>query len=92
MGKSRDRACPCPQDLAGHEMKKTELPKMKNPRLKDFDYSQPYVYFLTICSKNKEKIFCNPDLNSEILNCLKQEKIEKGIAIYSYCLMSNHIH
>ncbi len=73
-------------------MKKAELPKRKNPRLKDFDYSQPYVYFLTICLKNKEKIFYNPDLNSEILNCLKQEKIKKGIAIYSYCLMPNHIH
>ncbi|MDP2961093.1 MAG: transposase [candidate division Zixibacteria bacterium] len=73
-------------------MKMTELPKRKNPRLKDFDYSQPYVYFLTICSKDKEKLFCNPGLNSEILNCLKQEKIEKRMEIYAYCLMPDHIH
>jgi putative transposase len=71
---------------------KAELPKRKNPRLKDFDYSQPYAYFLTICSRNKENLFCNPDLNFEMLNCLKLEKMEKGIAIYAYCLMPDHLH
>jgi len=37
-------------------------------------------------------VFCNHDLNSEIVNCLKQERIEKGIAIYAYCLMPDHLH
>ena len=71
---------------------KTELPKRKNPRLRDFDYSQPYAYFLTICTRDKENIFDSLTLNFEIIDCLKHEKIEKGIAIYSYCLMPDHIH
>lgn len=71
---------------------KTELHNRKNPRLKGFDYSQLYAYFLTICSRGKEKLFCNPKLNSEILNCLRQEKIEKGMVIYAYCLMPDHLH
>ena len=29
-----------------------ELPKRKNPRLKDFDYSTSGAYFITICTKN----------------------------------------
>jgi len=73
-------------------VKKTELPKRKNPRLRDFDYSQPYAYFLTICTRNKENFFSEPTLNLEIINCLKQERIEKEIAIYAYCLMPDHIH
>ena len=34
-----------------------ELPKRKPNRLKDFDYSQPNAYFITICTKNKEMLF-----------------------------------
>ena len=71
---------------------KTLLIKRKNPRMKDFNYSQPYVYFLTICSRSKENLFSDPNLNSEILNCLKQERIEKGMAVYAYCLMPDHLH
>ena len=71
---------------------KTELPKRRNPRLKDFDYSKPYAYFLTICTRDKEDFFIDHKLNYEILNCLKQERIKKGISIYAYCLMPDHIH
>ena len=28
----------------------------KHVRLKDFDYSKEYAYFITICTKNREKI------------------------------------
>ena len=34
-----------------------EFPKRKPNRLKEFDYSQPNAYFITICTKNKEKLF-----------------------------------
>jgi len=29
-------------------------PKRKDLRLKEFDYSLPYVYFITICTYEKE--------------------------------------
>lgn len=32
-------------------------PKRKNPRLKCYDYASPGMYFVTICSKDREMIF-----------------------------------
>ena len=34
-----------------------ELPKRKNLRLKDYDYSQNGAYFITICTKDKAHLF-----------------------------------
>ena len=34
-----------------------ELPKRKQMRLKDYDYSQNGYYFVTICTKNRKNIF-----------------------------------
>ena len=36
-----------------------ELAKRKPTRLKNYDYSTDGYYFVTICAKNKEKIFGN---------------------------------
>lgn len=36
-----------------------EYPKRKNPRLKEYDYSQKGYYFVTICIRNKKKVLCN---------------------------------
>ncbi|MBR4098965.1 MAG: transposase [Clostridium sp.] len=33
-------------------------PKRKHPRLKSYDYSQNGVYFLTICTINREPLLC----------------------------------
>ena len=32
------------------------LPKRKHPRLKQYDYSEPGAYFITVCTKNKAHI------------------------------------
>jgi putative transposase len=66
--------------------------KRKRTRLKEFDYSQPYIYFLTICTIKKKDIFQNDDLNRKIIHCLLEEKTNSGIKLLCYCLMSNHIH
>ena len=39
------------------------LPKRKNIRLKNYDYSEPGAYFITICTKNKEKLLWNSELD-----------------------------
>jgi len=70
----------------------TKLFRRKNPRLRDFDYSQPYAYFITICSKDKSEIFTNERLNIEIINCLKHEKERTGMKVFVYCLVPNHLH
>jgi len=71
---------------------KNKLHVRKIPRLKEFDYSQPFAYFITICAKDKQKIFYNETLNNEIINCLIQEKEKAGVKIFAYCLMPDHFH
>ena len=41
-----------------------ELPKRKNIRLKNYDYSLPGTYFVTICTQARKNYFWNdqPDL------------------------------
>lgn len=34
-----------------------ELPRRKHPRLKEYDYSQTGLYFLTLCAKGKQPLF-----------------------------------
>lgn len=71
---------------------KSKLHQRINPRLKGFDYSKPFAYFITICAKARKKIFCNEALNNEIINCLKQEKEQAGVKVFAYCLMPDHFH
>ena len=66
--------------------------KRKNPRLKGFDYSQPFAYFITICAKDKRIIFRDEGLNQDIINCLKQEREKTGVKVFVYCLMPDHFH
>jgi len=35
------------------------LPERKPNRLKNYDYSSNGMYFITICTKNKEHILCD---------------------------------
>lgn len=43
-------------------MDKSELPSRKNIRLKDFDYSQPNYYYVTICVDDKRCLLWNHSL------------------------------
>ena len=36
-----------------------ELPKRKNIRLENYDYSSPGIYFITICVKDRKAILSN---------------------------------
>ena len=84
-----------------------ELPKRKPNRLKDFDYSQPNAYFITICTKNKEMLFWEnvgasiarpEDVRLSKYGKIVVEAIEKISKIYpvitvdNYVVMPNHIH
>ena len=84
-----------------------ELPKRKPNRLKDFDYSQPNAYFITICTKNKEMLFWEnvgasiarpEDVRLSKYGKIVVEAIEKISTIYpvitvdNYVVMPNHIH
>lgn len=74
------------------------IPKRKSMRYKGFDYSQYGSYFLTICTRNKEKLFWNMEkiyttkqrnelehiINPESLPLTDVGKIiEKNIALWN---------
>jgi len=75
--------------------------KLKSSRLKNWDYSSPGIYFITICSYNHNnffgKIFNHQMELSKIGNVVKSEllktfKIRKNIKLHEWIIMPNHIH
>ena len=76
---------------------KDRFPSRKNPRLKDFDYSSPNYYFITICTFDKACIFGKPnELNRwGITAGSVLEEIEQhfsNVRIDKYVIMPNHVH
>ena len=78
-----------------------ELPKRKSARLKNYDYSTPGAYFVTICTKNKEHLLGtikNGEMNFSKIGKVADEKIlqiEKfygNVIVDKYVIMPNHIH
>ena len=83
------------------------LPQRKSNRLKDYDYSTEGAYFVTVCTKGKEKLLCN--IVGEGLRALPKVKltdigktVEESIAyinsayaavkVDKHVIMPNHIH
>ena len=73
------------------------LPVRKNPRLREFDYSTPRFYFVTICTHEKEHLFGEPTSLStygkiaqagfhEIQSHYPNVRVDKAV------VMPNHIH
>ncbi|MGB6128069.1 MAG: transposase [Psychrilyobacter sp.] len=68
-------------------------------RLKNYDYSKNGMYFITICTQNREKIFGEIIDENMILNDVGKmvedewKKLEtEDIDVSKYCLMPNHFH
>lgn len=77
-----------------------ELPKRKQIRLKEYDYSQNGYYFVTICTYKKQLLFGNINDEKMILNDLGEIvdfvwndlKNHNDIKLHQYIIMPNHIH
>ena len=50
---------------------KENLPKRKNIRLRYYDYSEEGLYFITICTKNREHIIRNKNEYYKIKQCIQ---------------------
>jgi putative transposase len=50
------------------------------------------VCFITICAHMKRSPFVRADLNQLILDVLHEEQEHQNCAVFSYCLMPNHLH
>ena len=82
------------------------LPKRKRTRLKNYDYSTPGAYFITICTHNKQCLLSHiagaihesPENiltpYGEIVNqeILKIESHYTNVRVDKYVIMPNHIH
>lgn len=84
-----------------------ELPKRKVIRIKDFDYSTPGAYFITVCTANREQIFwesVGADIirQGNVLLSTAGKIAEQGIlqiaphyenvVLDKYCIMPDHVH
>ena len=84
-----------------------EFPKRKNPRLKQFDYSMPGAYFVTICTREMARILGNitvgrglalAENNLSVYGKIADEQINllelryQCVKIDKYVIMPNHIH
>lgn len=70
-------------------------------RIKQFNYSKPGIYFITICTQNRENILSkiiNKDViltnNGKIVEreIIKTQEIRKNVKVNDYVIMPNHVH
>lgn len=83
------------------------LPKRKQIRLKNYDYGQNGAYFVTVCTKNRKRLFgeivcdtlgaylCPPPSNPNKMVekwLFELENKYPYLTVDSYVIMPNHIH
>ena len=64
----------------------------KRIRLKHFDYTGSYRYFITICTINKKPIFTDSCLVNWFIEVLKEESKDFGFLVWACCFMPDHLH
>ena len=74
-----------------------ELPKRKEIRLKEFDYSSPGAYFITICVKDRKPILSeivgdDAHIVPKPYGAVVEKYIRNGPEIEKYVFMPDHIH
>jgi len=62
-------------------------------RLAGFVYADPdHAYFLTICSRFNTTPFTDSRLAREVLGSLDWLRANRGLLLYAWCLMPDHLH
>ena len=73
----------------------------KSPRRKKYDYTSPWGYFITICTKDREHYFGEIHDGKMVLNKLRKycaheiqniKNNRKSVEIHEYIVMPNHVH
>jgi len=77
--------------------KEQVFPQRKTLRLQNFDYSTCGAYFITICTKNRKKLFAPvgaDSISARMVEKIFLETIEQypGVECPIYVIMPNHIH
>ena len=66
--------------------------KSRSVRLKDFDYSLPHAYLITILCKDRQKFLENKQIAESVIQELKNLNKQNKVKIFAYCLMPDHMH
>jgi putative transposase len=62
-------------------------------RLAGFDYADPdHAYFVTICSRYNTAPFTDVRLAGEVAASLDWLRAHRGLLLYGWCLMPDHLH
>ena len=85
-----------------------DLPKRKQLRLPDYDYSSPGAYFVTICTRDRRCILSEVTVGDGVLDvpqvqltpsgmCVRDTLLEikqhyEWLSVDRYAIMPNHIH
>lgn len=69
----------------------------KSPRLKEFDYSMPTAYFITICTHQKVCLFGQPDRLNTYGEIASKAIVQISdhypcVAVIKHVVMPNHVH
>ncbi|MBR1970096.1 MAG: hypothetical protein IKA17_07045, partial [Clostridia bacterium] len=83
------------------------LPKRKSTRLKEYDYSSPGAYFITICTKDRKCLLSEIVVGTGVLDCpqniltpygevankhlINMSNFYENIKIDKFVVMPNHI-
>lgn len=84
-----------------------DLPKRKQIRITDYDYSRPGSYFITVCTANRERIFWN-GVGADIIRpenvplspigkiaehgIMQTADHYENVVVDKYCVMPDHVH
>ena len=77
------------------------MEKRKKNRLRDYDYSQPGAYFVTVCTKDHKCILSSivgadahigPQVSLSSIGRVAEKYIKSIPGIGAYVIMPNHVH
>ena len=61
-------------------------------RLPDFDYAQPFIYYVTTTTYNRYPLFADPEPARITLCCLIDHAQTLDYQLFAFCLMPDHLH
>jgi putative transposase len=68
------------------------MPRKSPPRLRTFDYTGLYRYFLTISTFRRSPVFVDCDAARIVTTQLARAASSERFSVIAYCLMPDHLH
>jgi len=66
--------------------------RKRSPRLRGFDYTGSYAYFVTCATEHRKPYFKHKAIVDSLLLTLEEASRQFGFSVYAYCFMPDHLH